>query len=549
MRPPGETTVTDPRAEAARRRTLAIISHPDAGKTTLTEKFLLYSGLLTADAGMVKARGNQRSTASDWMELERRRGISITSTVLQFGYRDRVLNLLDTPGHRDFSEDTYRVLSATDSAIMVLDGAKGIEPQTRKLFEVCRDREIPIVTFVNKWDRPCRDPLELLDEIEDQLVLDPVPVTWPVGDGHRFAGVVDRRRRTLVRFTRTAHGSKVAPEEETPMGQAAGGGEGESWGWGEAGEGMERLDGWAEAAESLELLDTVGRTFDSKRFESGELTPVFFGSALTNFGVRLLLEAVADLAPAPSPRLDAAAEPRLLDSDFSGMVFKVQANMDPAHRDRVAFVRVCSGRFRRGMTVIHGRTGKPFATKYALSVLGRDRQTLDEAWPGDVVGLVNAGDFRVGDAVYAAEPVRWPPVPAFAPSHFRVARCLDPSRAKQFRAGIDQLDDEGIVQVLRTAEAGDRAPVLAAVGPLQFDVAQHRLQHELGAPTELAPGPWATARITDAESARKLEAMTGVTVTRRSDGELVALFESPYWLERLEADHPELKLQRMIAEG
>ena len=534
----------DPRAEAARRRTLAIISHPDAGKTTLTEKFLLYSGMLTA-GGMVKARGGQRSTASDWMELERRRGISITSTVLQFRHRDRVFNLLDTPGHRDFSEDTYRVLSATDSAIMVLDGAKGIEPQTRKLFEVCRDRDIPIVTFVNKWDRPCRDPLELLDEIEDQLVLDPVPVTWPVGDGNRFAGVVDRRRRTLVRFTRTAHGSTAAPEEEIPMDPTAGGGEG----WAETGAGLEQLDGWAEAAESLELLDTVGRTFDSKRFESGELTPVFFGSALTNFGVRLLLEAVADMAPAPSPRLDADAEPRRIDSDFSGMVFKVQANMDPAHRDRVAFVRVCSGRFRRGMTVTHGRTRKPFATKYALSVLGRDRQTLDEAWPGDVVGLVNAGDFRVGDAVYADQPVRWPPVPAFAPAHFRIARCLDPSRAKQFRAGIDQLDDEGTVQVLRTPEAGDRAPVLAAVGPLQFDVAQHRLQHELGAPVELAPGPWTTARVTDDESARELDPMTGVTVARRADGELVALFESPYWLERLEADHPELKLQRMIAEG
>ena len=544
------TTEADPRAEAARRRTLAIISHPDAGKTTLTEKFLLYSGLLGADAGMVKAKGGQRSTASDWMELERRRGISITSTVMQFGYRGRVLNLLDTPGHRDFSEDTYRVLSATDSAIMVLDGAKGIESQTRKLFEVCRDREIPIITFVNKWDRPCRDPLELLDEIEDQLVLDPVPVTWPVGDGDRFAGVVDRRRRVFVRFTRTAHGSKAAPEEEIPMGRSDGAGDpGDSGGWGEAAGGLERIGGWAEARDELELLEGVGRTFDAKQFESGELTPVFYGSALTNFGVRLLLEAAADTAPAPAPRLDADDEPRPIDSDFSGIVFKVQANMDPAHRDRVAFVRVCSGRFRRGMTVTHGRTRKPFATKYALSVLGRDRQTLDEAWPGDVVGLVNAGDFRVGDAVYADEPVRWPPVPAFAPSHFRIARCLDPSRAKQFRAGIDQLDDEGIVQVLRDPEAGDRAPVLAAVGPLQFDVAQHRFEHELGAPVELAPGPWTTARATDAESARKLAPMTGVTVTRRSDGELVALFESPYWVERLEADHPELKLQRMIAEG
>ena len=525
--------MTDPISEAARRRTFAIISHPDAGKTTLTEKFLLYGGVLTAGAGAVKAKGGRRSATSDWMELEQQRGISITSTVLQFPYREKVLNLLDTPGHRDFSEDTYRVLSATDAAIMVLDGSKGIEAQTRKLFEVCRERDIPIVTFINKWDRPARDPLELLDEIEDQLVLEPVPISWPVGDGDRFRGVVDRRSSEFTRYTRTAGGSTIAPEEIVDASRA------------ETDEG----ELWLEAREGVELLDTVGREFDAKRFEAGELSPVFFGSALTNFGVRLILDAMVDLVPSPSPRLDIAADPRPLDAPFSGIVFKIQANMDKQHRDRVAFVRVCSGRFERGMIITHGPTAKPFATKYAHSVRGRERETIEEAWPGDVVGLVNANDFRVGDAVYVESPVDWPAVPSFAPTHFRVARTTDTSKAKQFRSGIKQLDEEGVVQILRQSDVGDQAPILAAVGPLQFEVVKHRLENEFGAPVELNSTSWTTARVTDEESADKLRGMSGVTVARRSDGELLALFESPYWLQRLEADQPELVLDRLIGEG
>ncbi|MFQ5558676.1 MAG: peptide chain release factor 3 [Acidimicrobiales bacterium] len=525
--------MTDPISEAARRRTFAIISHPDAGKTTLTEKFLLYSGVLTAGAGAVKAKGGRRSATSDWMELEQQRGISITSAVLQFPYRDHVLNLLDTPGHRDFSEDTYRVLSATDAAIMVLDGSKGIEAQTRKLFEVCRDREIPIVTFINKWDRPGRDPLELLDEIEDQLVLEPVPVSWPVGDGERFRGVIDRRTGDFVRFTRTARGSTIAPEEIVAADRAR----------------AEEGERWAEAREGVDLLDMIGRELDRKRFEAGELSPVFFGSALTNFGVRLILDAMVDLAPSPSARLDAHEQPRPLESPFSGIVFKVQANTDRAHRDRVAFVRVCSGRFDRGMVVTHGPTGRPFTTKYAHSARGQDRETVEVAWPGDVVGLVNANDFRVGDAVFVDVPVTWPPVPSFAPAHFRVARTTDTSKAKQFRSGIRQLDEEGVVQVLREPGVGDQAPIVAAVGPLQFDVVQYRLENEFGAPVELNPTTWTTARVTDEESADTLRAMSGVTVAARSDGALLALFESPYWLQRLELDHPELTLQKLVAEG
>ena len=463
--------MSDPFSEAARRRTFAIISHPDAGKTTLTEKFLLYGGALTAGAGSVKAKGNRRSATSDWMELEQQRGISITSTVLQFPYRDHVLNLLDTPGHRDFSEDTYRVLAATDAAIMVLDGSKGIEAQTRKLFEVCRDREIPIVTFINKWDRPSLEPLALLDEIEDQLVLEPVPISWPVGDGEKFCGVINRHNNEFVRYTRTARGATEAPEEIVDPARAA----------------EEEGDLWIEAREGVELLDTVGRDFDQARFEAGELSPVFFGSALTNFGVRLILDAMVDLVPSPTPRLDRQGQPRALDSEFSGIVFKVQANTDKFHRDRVAFMRVCSGKFERGMVVTHGPTGKPFATKYAQSVSGRDRETVEEAWPGDVVGLVNANEFRVGDAVWVDDPVVWPEMPAFAPAHFRVARTTDTSRTKQFRSGINQLDEEGVVQVLRRPDLGDQAPILAAVGPLQFEVAQHRLENEFGAPVELNP--------------------------------------------------------------
>ena len=528
-----------PRLEAARRRTFAIISHPDAGKTTLTEKFLLYGGVLTAGAGAVKAKALRRRVVSDWMEMERSRGISVTSTAVQFRYRGRVLNLLDTPGHGDFSEDTYRVLSAADAAVMVLDGAKGIEAQTRKLFEVCREREIPIVTFINKWDRPGRDPLELLDEIEDQLVLDPAPVTWPVGDGADFAGVIDRRTHTFVRYTRTARGSTIAPEqviavEAAHAAEAAGG---------------RASSVWHEALEAVELLDAVGAEFDAKRFEAGELSPVFFGSALTNFGVRLLLDAVTDLVPPPAPRGDINGNPRRLDAPFSAMVFKVQANMNPAHRDRVAFLRVCSGRFERGMAVTNGRTGRVFGTKYAHWMLGRDRNTAEEAWPGDVIGLVNAGDLRPGDAVYTTEPVLWPEMPSFAPSCFRTAYCADTSKAKQFRSGVRQLDAEGVVQVLRRPGSGESRPMLAAVGPLQFDVALHRLRKEFGAPAELSTTPWTVARRTDVASAAALERLSGTTVVERADGTLLALFESPYWLARLEADHPELVLKRLIGEG
>jgi len=520
-----------PSLEAARRRTFAIISHPDAGKTTLTEKFLLYAGAV-GEAGAVHARAGRRSATSDWMDLEQKRGISVTSTVLQFPYRDHVVNLLDTPGHRDFSEDTYRVLAAVDAVVMVLDSAKGIEPQTLKLFEVCRARELPVLTFLNKFDRPGRDMLELLDEIETQIDLRPTPVTWPVGHSGDFRGVIDRRTGAFTRFTRTTRGSAIAPEEEVDAARAA----------------VEEGAAWTQAMDGVGLMDAIGADLDSTSFLAGSSTPVFVGSALTNFGVRHLLDAVVDLAPSPSPRPDVDGVPRPLDAGCSAFVFKVQANMDRAHRDRIAFVRICSGRFERGMTLTDARTKRPFATKYASTVFGAERSTVEEAFPGDVVGLVNASDLNLGDTLYDGDPVRFPGIPRFSPEVFVTARPKDTGRFKQFRKGLAQLDEEGVVQVLRDADIGDTAPILAAVGQLQFEVFAHRLEAEFGAPTELTSSPYQAIRVTDAESAPRLRAVGGIRVLNRSDGALVALFESVYRLRRLETDEPELTLRHIVAD-
>ncbi len=499
----------------------------------MTEKFLLYGGALGKEAGAVKARSGGRAATSDWMELEQQRGISITSAALQFQHRGCVMNLLDTPGHRDFSEDTYRVLVAADAAIMVLDAAKGIEPQTLKLFEVCREREIPFLTFINKWDRPGKAPLELLDEIEETLIVEPTPVTWPVGIPGDFRGVIHQETGTYTRFTRTARGSTIAPEEVVDPERAA----------------AEDGEWWEASSEEAELLSAVGRTVNQKTFLAGESTPVFFGSALTNFGVRFLLDGVVDLVPPPAPRVEADGSHRALDAPFSGLVFKVQAGMDKAHRDRIAFVRVCSGEFDRGMIAIAGRTGRQFSTKYAQTLFGKDRSTVDTAYPGDILGLVNANDLRVGDAVYVGEPCEWPALPAFAPEHFRRARVKDTSKFKQFRKGVTQLDEEGAIQVLRDEAFGDSQPILAAVGPMQFEVATHRLENEFGAPVELTATRFTIARKTDEESTPALRAMQGVDVLVRDDGTHLALFESRYWMDRVLKDHPELMLERMIAEG
>ncbi|MHB8312663.1 MAG: peptide chain release factor 3 [Candidatus Dormibacteria bacterium] len=521
-----ETEVTQ---QAGRRRTFAIISHPDAGKTTLTEKFLLYSGALL-QAGAVKAREGRRQATSDWMSMEQERGISITSTALQFPYRGQVVNLLDTPGHRDFSEDTYRVLTAADAAVMVLDVAKGIEAQTRKLFEVCRARRLPILTFLNKCDRPGRDPLQLLDEIKEQIGLWATPVTWPVGDPGDFHGVIDRRTGDFVRFTRTARGIRVAPEELVHPDQAA----------------REEGGAWTRAIEELDLLGAVGADLDLASFLAGESSPLFVGSALTNFGVRHLLDALIELAPSAQPRADMAGSTRPLAAEFSGFVFKKQANMDRAHRDHVAFVRVCSGRFERGMTLTHGPTGRPFSTKYATSLFGSDRRSIDEAFPGDVVGLVNAADLRIGDSLYAGDPVEYPAIPTFAPELFATARPRDSARFKQFRRGLEQLEQEGVVQVLHDPD-GDPAPVLAAVGAMQFEVLTQRLQHEFGTLVDLVPTSHHLARRTDKTTAAALRDTRGVRILARRDGTLLAAFESPFWMDRLRADHPEWVLESVVA--
>jgi peptide chain release factor 3 len=516
--------------ETARRRTFAIISHPDAGKTTLSEKFLLYGGALQR-AGAVHAREGGKAATTDWMDMERQRGISVTSAVIQFQYRDCMLNLLDTPGHKDFSEDTYRVLTAVDAVIMVLDSAKGIESQTLKLFEVCRARELPIITFLNKLDRPGRPPLELLDEIEQRLVLQAAPVTWPVGEPGDFRGVIDRRTGKFSKFERTARGATMAIESQLNAEDAA------------AAEGA----AWAAASDEVELLDATGQTYDREAFHAGVSTPVFAGSALTNFGVGHLLDAVVDLIPSPSARVDVDGKARDIDRLCSGFVFKVQANMDPSHRDRIAFVRVCSGRFERGMTMYRAASGKPVGTKHATTVFGSDRDTVEEAFPGDVIGLVNAKDLRIGDTLYEGEPVTFPPIPTFDPEAFMTARPSDTGRFKQFRSGLAQLDEEGVVQVLRDPDLGDQAPILAAVGQLQFDVFAYRLENEFGAPVILGGTPYSVARRTDEATATELRGRSGIRILNRSDGSLIALFDSKYYLERLISDNPGYRLERMVA--
>lgn len=511
-------------SEAARRRTFAIISHPDAGKTTLTEKFLLYSGAIQ-QAGAVQSRKADRATTSDWLELEQKRGISVTSAVARFEHDNTVLNLLDTPGHRDFSEDTYRVLSGVDAAVMVIDAARGVEPQTEKLYAVCRARGTPIITFVNKMDRPTPEPLEILDDLELKLGLTGQPVTWPIKPGGRFQGVVDRRTRRTFRFqANTPGGARMAQEDSGSV------------------------DDMPEVVrEEIELLDAIGADVDVESFLGGLSTPVFFGSALSNFGVRLLLDAVVELAPPPTARLDASDEPRDVDAPFSGLVFKVQANLDLRHRDRLAFIRVCSGRFERGSTLVNARTGKKVTAKYAHAVFGRDRETVDEAFPGDVIGLVNATDLRAGDTLHHEDsPVAFPPIPTFTPEHFATAHPVDRTRVKQFRRGVQQLDEEGVVQVLRHEDLGDQAPIWAAVGQLQFEVAAWRMENEFNSPVRLEGTRFEVARATDEAGATALEAMRDVEVYRRESGAPLALFRSRYVAERIERDHPELTLDTLI---
>ncbi|MCW2712413.1 MAG: prfC [Marmoricola sp.] len=524
--------------EAARRRTFAVISHPDAGKSTLTEALALHAQVIT-EAGAVHGKAGRRSTVSDWMEMEKARGISITSAALQFEYDGHVINLVDTPGHSDFSEDTYRVLSAVDAAVMLVDAAKGLEPQTLKLFRVCKARGIPVITVINKWDRPGLDALALMEEIQNEIRLVPTPLTWPVGIAGDFRGVLDRRTGDYVAYTRTAGGATRADEEW--MGAVA--------------DGLREGDAWFAAVDEAELLSSDGADHDQDLFLSGFTTPVLFASAISNFGVAMLLDTLVELAPPAAAfrhgeEQDGDGRPlqvRDVAAPFSAFVFKVQAGMDTNHRDRVAFARVCSGVFERGMVATHAQTGRPFATKYAQAIFGRERAVIDTAYPGDIVGLVNANALRIGDTIYLDEPVQFPPIATFAPEHFAVATAKDSGRFKQFRRGIDQLDGEGVVQVLRSDLRGNQSPVLAAVGPMQFEVAVARMESEFGAPIKLETLGYTQARRTDAASAAELDSVRGIEVMSRNDGTLLVLAPDRWRISVIERDHPDLTLEPLLA--
>ena len=525
----GQYSDKDIRHEASRRRTFAVISHPDAGKSTTTEALALHARAI-GQAGATHGKAGRRATVSDWMQMEQDRGISISSAALQFEYRDAVFNLVDTPGHADFSEDTYRVLSAVDCAVMLIDAAKGLEAQTMKLFEVCAHRNIPIITVINKWDRPGLDALELMDEVQQRTGLLPTPITWPVGQSGDFRGVLDRTSGEYTKYTRTDGGATIAGED-TYTSEAAADLEG---------------DAWTTAVDESELLEMEDQNHDQETFLAGKSTPVMFASAVLNFGIHKLLDLLVDLAPPAEARLDKDDEPRHVDDPFSGFVFKVQAGMDSNHRDRLAYIRVCSGVFERGTVLTHASTGKPFATKYAQQVFGRDRDVVDEAFPGDVVGLVNASALRVGDSLYLDKKVEFPGIPTFSPEHFMVIRAKDSSKYKQFRRGIEQLDHEGVIQVLRSDLRGDQAPVLGAVGPMQFEVAEDRMTNEFNAPCTLERLNFSLARRTTPECVPTLARERSVEVLHRSDGELLALFSDRWRLQGVQKNHPDLVLEPLV---
>ncbi|MBD2427950.1 peptide chain release factor 3 [Phormidium sp. FACHB-1136] len=512
------------------RRNFAIISHPDAGKTTLTEKLLLYGGAIQ-EAGAVKAKRAQRSATSDWMELEQQRGISITSTVLQFAYGGYTINLLDTPGHQDFSEDTYRTLAAADNAVMLEDAAKGLEPQTLKLFEVCRMRSLPIFTFFNKMDRPAREPLELLDEIEQRLDLQTYAVNWPIGMGERFKGVFDRRTRQIHLFERTAHGSRAAKDTVVDLGDPRI-------------EDLLEQDLYYQFKEELEVIEELGPELDLEAVHAGQMTPVFFGSAMTNFGVQLFLDAFLDYALKPTSRDSTIGEVAPTHEEFSGFVFKLQANMDPKHRDRVAFVRVCSGKFEKDMVVNHARSGKTVRLSHPQKLFAQGRESLEEAYPGDVIGLNNPGVFAIGDTIYQGQRLEYEGIPCFSPEIFAYLKNPNPSKYKQFQKGVLELREEGAVQIMFSADEAKRDPILAAVGQLQFEVVQFRMKNEYNVDTNLELLPYSVARWVEGgwEALEKAGRLFNTVVVKDSWERPVLLFRNEWNCQQIASDHPELKL-------
>ncbi|MFY9925435.1 MAG: peptide chain release factor 3 [Opitutaceae bacterium] len=528
--------------EIDRRRTFAIISHPDAGKTTLTEKFLLYGNAIHL-AGAVKDRKNQRATTSDWMELERQRGISISSTVLQFDYNGFAVNLLDTPGHKDFSEDTYRVLTAVDAVLMVIDAAKGVESQTRKLFEVCRRRGIPIFTFMNKCDRPTLNPIALLDELEAVLGIQASPVVWPLGNGPSFRGVYDRRMAQVHLFERVPGGAYRAPEKVASLGDPAV---------------KAKLDAstFEEVGEQLAMLDGAGHPYDLEAVRAGKQTPVYFGSAVNNFGIQLLLDGFLRDSIPPQPRCSIggglAREVPVTFDKFSAFIFKIQANMDPRHRDRIAFMRVCSGKFDRDMGVLHAQTGKTVRLSSSHKLFGQERETVDEAWPGDVIGLVGHDAFGIGDTLTEDRTILFDEIPRFPPEVFAYISNPNPSDSKKFRTGLDQLLQEGVVQSFTARNAPPGSTLLAAVGPLQFEVVQYRMKSEYNAESRLEATPWTLLRWIEPHPALRnpsgLIVASGVSFGSDKLDQPVALFPNDWTLRYFVEKNPDLKLRELPLE-
>lgn len=499
--------------EIRRRRTFAIISHPDAGKTTLTEKLLLYGGAIRL-AGSVKARRAARHATSDWMEIEKQRGISVTSSVMQFEYDGCAINILDTPGHQDFSEDTYRTLAAADAAVMLIDAAKGVETQTVKLFAVCRMRGIPIFTFVNKLDRWGKDPFELMEELERVLGIRSCPINWPVGMGADFQGVYDRELGHVEVFHGGDHGQRqVVSQTSGPNDPALAGLIGPAL--------QQKLQ------EDIELLDVAGDPWNVERFQKGELTPIFWGSALTNFGVRPFLEYFLKLAPPPVSRHTDRGPVDPVAAPFSGFVFKIQANMNPAHRDRIAFLRICSGKFERGMAVRHVRLGKEVKLSQPQQFMAQDRTIVDEAYAGDIIGLFDPGIFRIGDTLCVGEPIQYEGIPSFSPEHFARVSVKDAMKSKHFQKGLEQLTEEGAIQVFAHAGNGSPDAILGAVGELQFEVFQHRMRHEYGVDVDLTRLPYEVARWVEGEGySPKLFPGTDNIPVRDKDGRDVILFRN-----------------------
>ena len=523
-------------APVANRRTFAIISHPDAGKTTLTEKLLLFGGAIQM-AGEVKARGDSRRVRSDWMAVERERGISVSSAVMTFVFDGLTYNLLDTPGHQDFSEDTYRTLTAVDSAVMVIDAAKGIETQTRKLFEVCRLRDVPIITFVNKMDREARDPFDLMSEIEEQLALDVTPATWPIGMGRDFLGTYDILNDTLLLFDR-GEGARVTEPvrcsglDDPKLGDLL------------PAKALEKLK------EEVEMVRGLCPPFDVDSYRAGHLTPVFFGSAINNFGVRELLKGVAELAPPPRPQ---PAEPRPIapgEAKVTGFVFKVQANMDPQHRDRVAFVRLCSGRFQRGMKLKHVRTGRMMAVQNPMFFLAQDRNLAEEAWPGDILGIPNHGTLRIGDTLTEGEELKVTGIPNFAPEILRRVRLDDPMKSKHLKRALEQMADEGVTRVFKPMIGTDW--IVGVVGQLQIDVLAERIRAEYDLKMHFEQAPYETARWVSCPDKlmmkRFLDEVRG-SLAEDHDGAPVFMARNSWELNRTLQDWPDVKFMATREQG